>query len=62
MSDLKSVLDKPEARQFYSSLLRYMNSSDFEPALTLKPEELKELFTSKVEGASIKRLGNISYE
>jgi len=62
MSDLKSVLDKPEARQFYYSLLHYMNSSDFEPSLTLKPDELKALFTNKVEGGHIEHLGNISYE
>jgi len=62
MSDLKSVLDKPEARQFYCSLLHYMSSSDFEPSLTLKPDELKALFTNKMEGEHIEHLGNISYE
>ena len=31
MSDLKAVQDKPEARQFYRSILEYMESSAFAP-------------------------------
>ena len=62
MSDLEAVKDKPEARQFYSSLLRYMGSADFNPSTPLTPNELKELFTSKVQTGKIAKLGNISYD
>ena len=35
MSDLKAVQDKPEARQFYRSILEYMESSAFAPSCLL---------------------------
>lgn len=62
MSDLKAVMDKPEARQFYSSILQYMDSPGFNPSCPLAVAELKDLFASKVQAGKIERLGNISYE
>ena len=62
MSDVKAVWDKPEARQFYNSILQYMDSPDFNPSFHLTAEALKELFSSKVESGKIEKLGNISYE
>lgn len=62
MSDLKAVQDKPEARQFYSSLLEYMNSANFSPSYTLSAADLNSLFTAKVQSGKIEKLGNISYE
>ncbi|MEG1371032.1 MAG: glycoside hydrolase family 2 TIM barrel-domain containing protein [Mucinivorans sp.] len=62
MSDLKAVQDKPEARQFYSSLLKYMHSADFTPTYPLSSDELKDLFSSTSRSNRIERLKNISYE
>lgn len=62
MSDVKAVWDKPEARQFYNSILQYMDSPDFSPSFHLTAEALKEFFSSKVQSGKIEKLGNISYE
>lgn len=62
MSDLKAAWDKPEARQFYKSLLQYMESPKFNPSYSLTGKQLVELFTSKVQAGKIEKLGNISYE
>ena len=62
MSDLKAVQDKPEARQFYSSLLEYVNSANFNPSYTLSAADLNSLFSAKVQSGKIEKLGNISYE
>ena len=45
MSNLKAIQDKPEARQLYSSLLKYMESDSFQPKQNLTPEELTDLFS-----------------
>ena len=60
MSDLKSVQDKPEARQFYRSLLEYMQSDDFAPTYALTVDNLRKLFTSKVQEGKVGELWNIS--
>lgn len=60
MSDLKSVQDKPEARQFYRSLLEYMQSDDFAPTYALTVDNLRKLFTSKVQEGKVSELWNIS--
>lgn len=62
MSDLRLVLDKPEARQFYSSMLQYMASDEFRPETRLKAEDLTDLLHTKVETGRIGELKNISYE
>ena len=49
MSDLKAVQDKPEARQFYRSILEYMESSAFAPSYSLSAKDLQDLFTAKVK-------------
>ena len=61
-ADLRSVLDKPEARQFYLSLVRYMESDAFSPATNLTPDELERLFTTIPSVGNIAKLGNISYK
>ena len=60
MSDLMAVQDKPEARQFYRSLLAYMQSGNFAPAYALTVDDLRKLFTSKVQEGKIGELWNIS--
>ena len=60
MSDLKAVQDKPEARQFYRSILEYMESSAFAPSYSLSAKELQDLFTAKVKTGEMKKLFNIS--
>lgn len=60
MSDLKAVQDKPEARQFYRSILGYMESSAFAPSYSLSAKDLQDLFTAKVKTGEMKKLFNIS--
>lgn len=60
MSDLKAVQDKPEARQFYRSILEYMESSAFAPSYSLSAKDLQDLFTAKVKTGEMKKLFNIS--
>lgn len=60
MSDLKAVQDKPEARQFYRSILEYMESSAFAPFYSLSAKDLQDLFTAKVKTGEMKKLFNIS--
>lgn len=62
MSDLKAAWDKPETRQFYKSILRYMDTPAFDPSFSLTGKELTELFSSEVQTGKIEKLGNISYE
>lgn len=62
MSDILSVQDKPEARQFYAALLRYMESGDFNPSFQLTEAELRALFNQSSDVKSIQSLRNISYD
>ena len=43
MSQLNLIMDKPEARQFYNSIVNYMNTSDFNPAQDIDALQLSEL-------------------
>ena len=60
MSYLKAVQDKPEARQFYRSILEYMESPAFAPSYSLSAKDLQDLFTAKVKTGEMKKLFNIS--
>lgn len=62
MADLHAVQDKPEGRQFYTSLVNYMQSVDFAPTTRLSAAELRDLFSVGVKAGGIKLLNNISYE
>ena len=44
MSDLRSVQDKPEARQLYSSILKYMSSGNFNPSQNLSCRRTQHTF------------------
>jgi len=61
MSDLKAIQDKPEGRQLYSSILKYMSSDKFSPAQSLTQNELAALFSTKVTAKNISGVRNISY-
>ena len=43
MSQLNLIMDKPEARQLYTSILNYMNSSEFNPADDVSAVQLRDL-------------------
>jgi hypothetical protein len=43
MANLPELLDRPEARQLYYSMLRYMSSDRFRPQYQVSVSELKEL-------------------
>jgi len=62
MSDLMAIQDKPEGRQLYSSILRYMSSDKFNPAQSLTQNELTNLFSAKVSAKKITGVKNISYQ
>lgn len=62
MADILSVQDKPEARQFYYALLKYMDSDSFNPSFSVEANELSRIFECKGEKSSIQSLRNISYD
>jgi hypothetical protein len=61
MSNLKAIQDKPEARQLYSSIFKYMASEKFNPGVKITPSELIDLFSSSVTSRKITGVRNISY-
>jgi hypothetical protein len=61
MSDLRSVQDKPEARQLYSSILKYMSSGKFNPSQNLTADDLNALFSSRVSSKMMTGVDNLSY-
>lgn len=62
MSDLFAVMDKPEVKQLYNSMLQYMLSDEFTPLTRLDIDSLFDLFNSEVETNKIEVLRNISYD
>jgi hypothetical protein len=62
MADLRAIQDKPEARQLYSSILKYMSSDKFNPSQQLTQSELVNLFRTKVSAGKITGVKNISYQ
>lgn len=61
MSDLKSIQNKPEGRQLYSSILQYMKSDKFNPPQEISRKDLMSLFSTKVTSKKITGVENISY-
>lgn len=61
MSDLKKIQDKPEGRQLYYSIVKYMTSDKFNPSQKLTQQELTSLFSTKVSAKKISGVKNISY-
>jgi hypothetical protein len=61
MSDLKVIQNKPEGRQLYSSILKYMASDKFNPEQMLSPQEVAALFHTKILAKRITGVKNISY-
>lgn len=60
MSDLECASEYPEGRQFYHSLLRYMQSDDFHPQHHIAYRQLIELLTTDIHEAKRQQLHNIS--
>ncbi len=52
MSRLMEIMDKPEARQLYQSMISYMDSDDFNPTYTMTFEELDGLLAISAKSAS----------
>jgi hypothetical protein len=61
MSDLKKIQNRPEGRQLYNSILRYMSSDKFNPSQSISPGDLVALFKTKISGAKIAGVKNPSY-
>lgn len=60
MSDLECTTDYPEGRQFYHSLLRYMQGDDFQPTMQIAWPELWQLLSGQVQETRLRQLNNIS--
>lgn len=60
MSPLDQLLQYPEARQLYSSILQYMKSDAFSPETKITYSDLQQLFTTPVTEGKIGELNNIS--
>ena len=60
MSPLDQLLQYPEARQLYKSILQYMQSEDFAPKTRMNYGDLQQLFTTSVKEGKIDELNNIS--
>lgn len=60
MSDLECTTDYPEGRQFYHSLLRYMQGDDFRPTMQIAWPELWQLLSGQVQETRLRQLNNIS--
>jgi hypothetical protein len=60
MSDLEAASKYAEGRQFYASLLHYMQSSDFRPTTQMKWPDLREQLSSQVKEKTLQQLHNIS--
>jgi hypothetical protein len=61
MSDLKSIQDKPEGRQLFSSILQYMKSDKFNPPQAITQNDLISLFSTAVKAKNLTGVKNISY-
>jgi hypothetical protein len=61
MSNLKAIQDKPEGRQLFSTILKYMSSDKFNPSHSITREELTLLFTKRISAKKIGGVKNISY-
>ena len=60
MSDLERAKVFPEGRQFYHTLLNYMQSADFQPQHQMSYRDLMFLLTTDVKETKLKELNNIS--
>ena len=60
MSDLERAKAYPEGRQFYHSLLSYMQSADFQPQHQISYRDLMLLLTTDVKETKLNELNNIS--
>ena len=61
MSNLPEIIDYPEARQLYYSILSYVISDNFKPKNKLSYDNLKNLFSDYHSNREIEFLDNISY-
>ena len=60
MSPLQQLQQYPEVRQFYASILSYMQGKDFDPKTNISTEELHRVLTTPVEEGQMKKLFNIT--
>lgn len=60
MSDLEQITTYPEGRQFYLSVLRYMNSPVFAPSTSVTLADVRRLMMTEVKEGKIGELNNIS--
>jgi hypothetical protein len=61
MSNLPEIMQYPETRQLYASILTYMASDEFAPAEKITFAELNDYLTYDDQPENMKKLHNISY-
>ena len=62
MSDLTDIDTYPEVRQFYLSILEYLQGEKFNPQATVTVDALSRLFESTTSSEKVEELRNISYD
>lgn len=62
MADLRQASAHAEGREFWLSMLRYMQSGGFNPENTATPAQLMQLLTSVPDESNTQELRNISYD
>lgn len=60
MSDLEKASSYPEGMAFYDSVLRYMQSAEFNPCVSITVSELLRMLKEEPKKVSMKELDNIS--
>ena len=60
MCDLEQAAQYPEGRQFYASVLDYMQSRDFAPAASATLDELRQWLSLSADELQLDELNNIS--
>lgn len=62
MSDLRQATAHAEGREFWLSMLRYMQSAEFAPTSKATPAQLIKMLTSVSNESNTQELRNISYD
>ena len=60
MCNLEEVVDYPEGRQFYISVLEYMTSEHFSPEVQISAENFRKLLSTEVVEGEIGKLFNVT--
>ena len=60
MADMEKAAERPEGRQFFLTMLHYMQSDDFQPKTRFAAAELLNMLRQKPREVKMEELNNIS--